>query len=80
MSTFKLEVGGTCKNGAEVVALFKDSNHGVVLAEYHNEYVTWLFHPDMQDSTAHGNYFGSNTELALDEAKADFIERVTKYI
>lgn len=80
MSTFKLEVGSQCKNGARVVALFVGEQDGVVLAEYHNEYVTWLFEINMQDTTVHGNYFGSNTDLALDEAKADFIERVTKYI
>jgi hypothetical protein len=80
MSTFKLEVGGNCANGARVVALFVGEQDGVVLAEYHNEYVTWLFNPDMQEGTAHGNYFHANTDLALDEAKADFIERVTKYI
>jgi len=80
MSAFKLEVGSNCKNGARVVALFVGDEHGIVLAEYHNEYVTWVFHVDIQDCTAHGNYFGDNTELALDEAKADFIERVTKYI
>ena len=80
MSTFKLEVGSNCANGARVVALFVGEQDGVVLAEYHNEYVTWLFNPDIQEGTAHGNYFQANTELALDEAKADFIERVTKYI
>jgi hypothetical protein len=42
--------------------------------------VTWLFGRTMQDVTVHGNYFRANTVLALDEAKADFIERVTKYI
>ena len=80
MSTFQLEVGSTCKNGARVVALFVGEQDGVVLAEYHNEYVTWLFGRTMQDVTPHGNYFQANTALALDEAKADFIERVTKYI
>ena len=80
MSTFQLEVGSTCKNGARVVALFVGEQDGVVLAEYHNEYVTWLFERNMQDVTVHGNYFQANTALALDEAKADFIERVTKYI
>ena len=33
-----------------------------------------------QTLTNIGNYFHANTNLALDEAKADFIERVTKYI
>lgn len=80
MSTFKLEVGGNCANGARVVCLFFGRFEGVVLAEYHGEYVTWVFNNEIQDCTAHGNYFRDNSEEAYEEATKDFIERVSKYI
>lgn len=88
MSTFKLEVGGNCANGAEVIAVHKSNKGGVVLATWRKEFVTWVFPIDYEESTAHGNYFmygaevegRPNMEDALRRAKADFIERVTKYI
>ena len=85
MSTFQLEVGGNCANGAEVMAVYKDSLEGVVLAKWHDtEYVTWTFLTENQSSTAHGNYYRFNKddstseEVAWDEANKNFLERITK--
>ena len=88
MSKFTLVVGGNCANGAEVVAVHRSSNGGVVLATWRKEYVTWVFPIDYEESTAHGNYFlygaevegRPNMEDALRRAKEDYIARVTKYI
>ena len=80
MSTFKLEVGSNCANGARVVALYMGLYEGVVLAEYHGEYVTWVFNTDSQDVTNHGDYFRTNDEDAWDAARENFLQRVTKYI
>jgi hypothetical protein len=80
MSTFKLEVGGNCANGARVVALYCGLYEGVVLADYHGEYVTWIFNTDSQDVTNHGHYFRDTYEDAWDEAREDFLQRVAKYL
>jgi len=80
MSNFKLEVGGKCANGARVVALYCGLYEGVVLADYHDEYVTWIFNTNSQDVTNHGHYFRDTYENAWDEAREDFLQRVAKYL
>ncbi len=87
MSTFQLEVGGNCANGARVVCLFVGRFEGVVLAQWRSEYVTWVFNKEIQDCTSHGNYFLYGTresddteEEAYQKAAKDFVVRVTKYI
>ena len=80
MSAFKLEVGGTCANGARVVALYMGLYEGVVLADYHDEYVPWVFNTNSQDVTNHGDYFRTNDEDAWDAARENFLQRVAKYI
>ena len=78
--SFKLEVGSNCANGARVVALYCGMFEGVVLAEYHGEYVTWVFNTSSQDVTNHGNYFRDTQEDAWDQAREDFLQRVEKSI
>lgn len=84
MSDFNLEVGGLCANGAEVLAVCKDttSGEGVVLADWGSEFVTWGFHLSAQESTAHGNYFRhdglTHRVAAYADARADFVARVNK--
>jgi hypothetical protein len=86
MSTFQLEVGGKCNNGAVILSLWCDDVDGVVLAHYHGEYVTWLFNTTYQSSTTAGHYFrygDGNQDVhanALNEAKRDFVSRVANYI
>jgi hypothetical protein len=88
MSTFKLEVGGSCNNGADVIAVHRGSKGGVVLATWRKEYVTWVFPIDYEESTSHGNYFLYGAEVegrpsmedALRRANADYIARVSKYL
>ena len=84
MSTFKLEVGSDCANGARVVALYMGLYEGVVLADYHGEYVTWVFNTNSQDVTNHGDYFRTNDKVELedawDAARENFLQRVEKYI
>ena len=83
MSSFKLEVGGNCVNGAKVLALYVGPVFGVVLAELEEKYVTWEFRTEDQASTSHGNYFHFDSRLAQctnenawDEARNDFLNRV----
>ena len=85
MSDFKIEVGKHCANGAKVLAVFCNESEGVVLATWKNEYITWGFAADRQDSTAHGNYFMYDQETttkneALANAYADMIDRTKRII
>jgi len=84
MSTFKLEVGGNCANGADVVYVHRGSKGGVVLATWRREYVTWVFPLSDESSTAHGNYFlyGADTSMeeALEKAQQDYLNRVGRYL
>ncbi|MBV5267195.1 MAG: hypothetical protein JZU67_01470 [Burkholderiaceae bacterium] len=83
MSDFKIEVGKHCANGAKVLAVFCNESEGVVLATWKNEYITWGFAADRQDSTAHGNYFmydGENYGRKFFEAYADMVERIQRII
>ena len=70
-------------NGADALAIFRGQDVGVVLATWRNEYVTWVFYNDDLETTAHGNYFmfaNTSEAEAYDNAKADFLKRVTRYI
>jgi|TARA_R100001460_G_scaffold80503_3_gene121439 hypothetical protein len=70
-------------NGADALAIFRGQNGGVVLATWKEEYVTWVFYGGVLKSTAHGNYFmwrHSSEPEAFEDAKADFLKRVTRYI
>jgi hypothetical protein len=83
MSTFQLEVGGLCNNGATVVAVYKEQTEGVVLARWNWQYVTWLFRTDEQTGTAHGNYYRfeeepESEENAFKDAYENFLERIIK--
>ena len=83
MSTFNLEVNGLCKNGATVIAVYKELHEGVVIARWNWEYVTWMFRTDDQGTTAHGHYYRykespETEEEAFKEAWMDFIDRVTR--
>lgn len=83
MSDFKIEVGKHCANGALVLAVFCNESEGVVLATWKEEFITWGFATDRQDSTAHGNYFLYNPATkaeALAEAYADMVERIQRII
>ena len=77
--TFKLEVGGHCANGAKVIALFCNESEGVVLATWKEEFITWGFNANQQDSTANGNYFMYNSDSwrdALARAYIDMTDRI----
>jgi len=83
MSTFQLEVGGLCNNGATVIAVYKEISEGVVLARWDWQYVTWVFRTDNQASTSHGNYYRykeepETEEVAFKEAYANFLERIIR--
>jgi hypothetical protein len=88
MTTFTLVLGDSCRNGADVVAVHRGSEYGVVLAKWRSEFVTWMFRVDDERSTYHGHYFiygaegegRPNMEDALRRAKTDYLARVTKYI
>ena len=88
MSTFKLEVGGNCANGARVIYVHRGSKGGVVLATWRREYVTWVFPIDYEESTSHGNYFlygaevegSTSMEEALERAQEDYLKRVSNYL
>jgi hypothetical protein len=85
MKKFKLEVGGKCFNGADVVFVHRGRESGVVCASWRQEYVTWVFPLGMEDSTSNGNYFlygnGHGTmEEALERAKENYVARVAKYL
>jgi hypothetical protein len=70
-------------NGADALAIFRGQDRGVVLATWKEEYVTWIFYDDALRSTAHGNYFmwaHTSEAEAFEDAKADFLKRVTRYI
>jgi hypothetical protein len=80
----KIEVGGRCANGAQVLAVYMDEAEGVVLATWRQEFITWVFPTNDQRATAHGNYFMFNKneegdeQKAFQRARADFIRRATK--
>jgi hypothetical protein len=87
MKDFKIEVGGRCANGAQVLAVYMDEAEGVVLATWSQEFITWVFPTNDQRATAHGNYFMFNKNYVDEEgneketfqrARADFIRRATK--
>ena len=83
MSTFQLEVNGLCRNGAKVIAVYKQLHEGVVLARWNWQYVTWEFRTEDQSSTAHGHYYrygesAESEEEAFKEAWADFLVRITR--
>ena len=83
MSDFKLVVGEHCANGAKVIAVFCNEQEGVVLATWKQEFITWGFQANQQDSTAHGNYFMYNTDTmgdALLRAYADMLDRIQQII
>lgn len=83
MSDFKIEVGKHCANGAYVLAVFCNESEGVVLATWKDEYITWGFAADRQDSTAHGNYFmydQATKNEALAEAYIDMLGRIQQII
>jgi hypothetical protein len=83
MSDFKIEVGKHCANGAKVLAVFCNESEGIVLATWKNEYITWSFATDRQDSTAHGNYFmydPATKAEKLADAYADMIARTQRII
>ena len=88
MSTFKLEVGGNCANGARVIYVHRGSKGGVVLATWRREYVTWVFPIGYEESTSHGNYFmygaevegSTSMEEALERAQEDYLKRVSNYL
>ena len=61
----------------------QDGNSYRVLATWREEYVTWVFYNDDLKTTAHGNYFmwaHTSEAEAFENAKADFLKRVTRYI
>ena len=69
--------------GADALAIFRGQDVGVVLATWREEYVTWVFYNDDLKTTAHGNYFmwaHTSEAEAFENAKADFLKRVTRYI
>ena len=69
-------------NGADVLAIYQDSFGGVVLATWRKEYITWVFGEQGLATTTNGNYFRwdySSEEEEFERARADFIERVTRY-
>ena len=83
MSKFQLEVNGLCRNGATVIAVYKELHEGVVLARWNWQYVTWIFRTEEQEVTNHGNYYpyGESTESeeqAFKEAWNNFLDRITK--
>lgn len=85
MTTFTLTSGDSCRNGAEVVAVHRGTEYGVVLAHWRSEFVTWMFRLDDERSTYHGHYFtygGDRTPVgeALKQARADYLARVARYI
>ena len=77
-------------NGANALAVFRGQDVGVVLATWREEYVTWIFYRGDLGTTTHGNYFmftafttgclAEREAEAFEDAKADFLKRVTKYI
>lgn len=76
-------------NGANALAVFRGQDVGVVLATWREEYVTWIFYRDDLETTTHGNYFkfGHPTDClaeyeakAFEDARADFLKRVTNNI
>ena len=84
MRDFKIEVGGHCANGAQVLALYMDEAEGVVLAGWKSEFITWVFPTNNQRGTAHGNYFmyregdEDDENEAFQRARQDFIQRANK--
>jgi hypothetical protein len=70
-------------NGADALMVFRGQEVGVVLATWKEEYVTWIFYDDNLVSTTHGNYHlwrDTSEPEAFENAKADFLKRVTRYI
>ena len=70
-------------NGADALMVFRGQEVGVVLATWKEEYVTWIFYHDDLATTAHGNYHlwrHTSEPEAFENAKADFLKRVTRYI
>jgi hypothetical protein len=77
-------------NGADALMIFRGQEVGVVLATWKKEYVTWIFYDDNLATTTHGNYhlLGFDPDPrrdisepeAFENAKADFLKRVTRYI
>ena len=84
MSKFTLVVGGNCANGADVIWVHRGAKAGVVCAHWRSEFVTWVFPIGNEESTSHGNYFlygkQGTKEEALDNAKADYVKRVSDYL
>jgi len=70
-------------NGADALMVFRGQEVGVVLATWKEEYVTWIFYDDNLATTTHGNYHlwrNISEPEAFENAKADFLKRVTRYI
>ena len=70
-------------NGADALMIFRGQDVGVVLATWKEEYVTWVFYNDDLKTTAHGKYqmwCHSSEPEAFEDAKADFLKRVARYI
>jgi len=85
MTTFTIVSGDSCRNGANVLAVHRGSEYGVVLAQWRSEFVTWMFRLDDERSTYHGHYFIYGDDRApigeaMKEAKADYLARVARYI
>jgi hypothetical protein len=67
----------TLPNGAEQLAIYYDSDIGVVLADNGRDFVTWKFYRGDLASTSHGHYFPkAHYRNALDLAQQDFKDRV----
>jgi hypothetical protein len=85
---FRLVVGKSTANGlGKVLAVMEqERGDGVVLAElYHDQskFVTWRFDVSDHTHTQSGNYFmedPANPDACWESARADFLERIEKYL